>query len=326
MSDAEAPAEVQGGPSWRRNGPGAPAPAPLEPGMPGPPLQPAVVAGDAAELAEELYHPRYSRNSGTPLPYLVASFVLMGAAWWAMRWSTATPTAPDPVRSSEWWTNVTAVLLPGEDIRFASYSPTRMWVALALLIVAAAAVLTWIGRIGHNLRQTQQPFGSVLPLLALPAWWLLPISIGITSDADRSRSDLLVRFLLAFGILFAQFLLLRWPLTNRIWRAGHLPHDLASIVLWLPMLIPWSMYFLSSAFTLFTVGDRGKVADSSWRPTMAMVDWSRNLSRATGIGLLVLLVVVTVMQHDGLAKDRAAADASRERSRAQRLPLLPPGA
>jgi hypothetical protein len=326
MSDAEAPAEAQGGPSWRRNAPATPAPPPLEAGAPGTPLRDAVVRTHDADLDEELYHPRYSRSAGTPLPYLVVSFVLLGAAWWAMRWSSPTPSAPDPVRSSEWWTNITGVLLPGEEIRFGSYSQSRMWIALALLMVAVAAVLTWIGRLGHNLRQTEQPFGAVLPLLALLAWWILPLTIGMTGDADRSRSDLLVRFLLAFGILFAQFLLLRWPLVNRIWRSGHLPYDVASIVLWLPMLIPWSMYFLSSAYSLFDVGDEGSIADSSWRPTPAMVDWARDLSRATAIGLLVLLVVVSVMQHVGMVRDRTADAAARERARAERLPLLPPGA
>jgi len=322
MSDAEPPVEVQGGPSWSRN---ASAAVSSNPDAPAPPVR-ALGERERSDLDEELYHPRYSRNSGTALPYLVASFVLMAAAWWAMRWSTVTAAAPDPVRSSEWWTNITSVLLPGEDFRFASYSYPRMWTALALLMTAAAAIFLWIGRIGSNLRSSQQPFGSVLPLLTFPAWWLLPITIGITTDSDRSREDLLVRFLLAFGMLFAQFLLLRWPLLNRIWRAGQLPHDLGSIALWLPMMIPWSMLFLANAFTLLTVGDDGSVADSSWRPTPAMADWARWTTRATSLALLGLLVVVTITQHVGLARDRATAEASRERSRAERLPLLPPGA
>ncbi|WP_421118892.1 hypothetical protein ACE2AJ_16220 [Aquihabitans daechungensis] len=330
MSDAEPPAEVQGGPSWRRNAPASsPPPPPVSPSS-----DPATVAPPArplgerehTELEEDLYHPRYSRNSGTAIPYLVAAFVLMGAAWWAMRWSSFAVGAPDPVRSSEWWTSITGVLLPAEEIRLASYSYARMWIAVALLILAALAICLWIGRIGSNLRSNQQPFGSVLPLLAFPAWWILPLSIGVTTDSDRSREDLLVRFLLAFGILFAQFLLLRWPLLNRIWRAGHLPYDLASIVLWLPMMIPWMMFFLSNAFTLLAVGDDGDVSDSAWRPTLAMLDWARWTTRATGIATLVLLVVVTMTQHVGLMKDRAAADASRARARSERLPLLPPGA
>lgn len=326
MTDGEAPTEARGGPSWRRHETlGAPAPA-SPPNAPPGVRSPAAVTLDASPDDDELYHPRYSRNSGTALPYLVVAFVLMGAAWWGMRWSTLKPGAPDPVRTSEWWTNITAVLLPGEDIRFASYSQSRMWIALSLLLLAAAAVMAWIGRIGTNLRTNQQPFGSVLPAITFPAWWILPISIGITTDSDRSRQDLLVRFLLAFGALFAQFLLLRWPLLNRIWRAGRLPYDLASIVLWLPMMVAWSMYLCSTIFTLLAIGEDGSYADSAWRPTPAMVDWARYLTRATGVGILVLLVVVTIAQHIGLAKDRVAADASRERSRAERLPLLPPGA
>lgn len=336
MSDGEAPVETRGGPSWRRHelaaAPGAAAPAAApsgaSPGGPlpaAPPRSPAVVTLDASELDEELYHPRYSRNSGTAVPYGIVALVLMGAAWWGLRWSTFTPDAPDPVRTSEWWTNITSVVLPSEDIRFASYSQSRMWISLSLLLLATGAVMVWIGRIGSNLRTTEQPFGSVLPAIALLAWWVLPITIGVTTDSGRSREDLLVRYLLAFGMLFAQFLLLRWPMLNRIWRAGHLPYDLASIVLWLPMMAAWSMWFLSNIFTLLTIGDDGRLADSSWRPTPAMIDWIRHLTRATGVGILILLVVVSITQHIGLRKDRAAASASRERSRAERLPLLPPG-
>lgn len=327
MSDAEVPAEAQGGPSWRRHAPSEPPP-PDGPGPGSTSTQFATPLGvrELSEIDEDLYHPRYSRNSGTAIPYLIAAFVLMAAAGWAMRWSRLVVGAPDPVRSSEWWTNITGVLLPGEDIRLASYSQPRMWTALALLMLAAAAIFVWIGRIGSNLRTNQRPFGATLALLAFPAWWILPLSLGATTGSDRSREDLLVRFLVAFGILFTQFLLVRWPVLNRIWRAGHLPYDQASLALWLPMMIPWMMYLASNVFTLLAVGIHGSVADSAWQPTANMVEWARWTTRVTGVGTLVLLVVVTVTQHVGLVKDRAAAAASRERSRSERLPLLPPGA
>lgn len=325
MSDPEAPPEVRGGPIWRQ-GPDAPPPAP--PGPPGTvPTPPTQFQGatDPTGREDELYRPSFARDSGSPVPHMVASFVLMAAAWWGLRWSTLTLGATDPVRTSEWWTSVNAVLLPSEDVRFASYSETRMWVALALLLAAAAAIIWWIGRIGSNLRPGQQPFGVILPFLAFPAWWLLPLTIGITSDPSRSRSDLLVRYLVAFGILFAQFLLLRWPTLNRIWRAGGLPYDPVSIVLWLPMMIPWSMFLCSTIFSLLAAGSAGDVNDSAWQPTEAMLDWARTLTRASGVGLLVLLVVVTIVQHRGVAGDRAALEASRQASREGRVPLLPPG-
>jgi hypothetical protein len=186
-------------------------------------------------------------------------------------------------------------------------------------------LIWWIGRIGTNLRPGQQPFGTFLPFLAFPAWWLLPLTVGITSEPSRSRADLLVRYLVAFAILFAQFLLVRWPTLNRIWRAGRLPFDPASILLWLPMMIPWMMFLSSTVFSLLAAGERGDLSDSAWQPTDAMLDWARGLTRASSIGLLILLIVVTAVQHRGVAADRAALEASRRASRDNRLPLLPPG-
>jgi hypothetical protein len=300
-------------------------PAPPIGGVAGPPTA-FVGSTDRTVLDEELYHPRYSRGSGSAVPYMAGALVLMLAAWWAMVWSTPTASATDPVRSSEWWTNITAVLLPAEDVRLASYSQTRMWVALVLLVLAATAIVLWIGRIGSNIRQGHRPFGAFVAIVAFPAWWILPLSIGITAGGGRSRGDLVVRFLTAFGILFAQFLLMRWPTLNRIWRAGQLPYDPASILLWLPMMIPWMMFFASSAFSLIVLEKGDLPSDSIWRPTPAMLDWARATTRVTSVGIVILLVVVTVVQHIGLAKDRAALDASRERSRQDRMPLLPPGA
>lgn len=330
MSDAEGPAEVRGGPIWSRqpSAPSTPPPPPPPPSAPGAANPPTHFLGatDPSGRRDELYQPEYSRTSGTPIPYLVGALALMAAAAWAWHWSELVPGATDPVKSSEWWTNITAVLLPGEDVRFASYSDTRMWVTLALLLLAATVVVLWIGRIGSNLRSGQQPFGAFLPIVAFPAWWLLPISIGSTTDATRTRGDLLVRFLVAFALIFAQFLLMRWPTLNRIWRAGRLPYDLASILLWLPMMIPWLMYFGSTAFSLLAVGERGSLSDSAWRPTPAMLDWARSLTRVSAVATLILLVVVSVVQHLGVARDRAALEASRQRSHDERLPLLPPSA
>lgn len=329
MSDQGVPSGPRGGPLQTRGG--APSAGSVAPGT-----SPSAVAGgspaifrganDPSGREDELYHPRYSLNAHSPVPYMVAALVAGAAAWWAMDWSKPTLEATDPVRSSEWWTNITGVLLPAEDIRFASYSASRMWITLGLLVLTAILVAVWIGRIGTNLRTGDQPFGSLLPILTFPAWWLLPISIGLTGGAPRSRGDVLLRFLTASGILIAQCLLLRWPTLNRIWRAGRLPYDLASIVLWLPMMIPWLMLFGSNAYSVITVDEGGSLRDSSWQPTETMADWARAATRVTSVAILVLLVVVTVVQHISLRRDRAAVRASKELSRAARVPLLPPGA
>jgi hypothetical protein len=258
-----------------------------------------------ASSAEDLVKVRYARHAVSPIAWMVASCIAIVAAFWAIGWSELGRGATNPVETSEWWSNVYRVLQPAGDPRLASYSEFRMWTALVIMVVAAISVALWIGRLGRNLRSAHSPFGVVLPLVALPAWWVLPLTLGATDTSARSRGDALLRYLIAFGILFTQYLLVRWPLLNRIWRAGRLRYDVASILLWLPMLIPWSMLLLSYAFTLLVTGDGENPADSAWRPTVAMVDWADNLTKATEVGIVVLLIVVTVSQHLGITKDRA---------------------
>lgn len=314
MTDDQVPAGNGGGPSWLQGGPSRSlSPAAVLSTAPPPPTYFQGAGGATPGSSDDLFSARYSRNGITPIPFMILAFAAMAAAWWALDWSTIAKGATDPVRSSEWWVNITSVLLPGEDLRAGSYSQFRMWVALALLMLAAGVLALWIGRIGTNVRSGHAPFGAFLPLIAFPAWWLLPVTIGSTGTANRSSSDELLRYLVGFGILFAQFLLMRWPTLNRIWRAGRLRYDLASIVLWLPMMIPWMMVFASSAFTFFIAGGDGKVSDSTWRPTPTMLDWARNITRVTSVGILILLVVVSVMQHIGMARDRADDAAGRQR-------------
>lgn len=312
MSDSEIPAGSGGGPRYLQG-----AARPVD-------LQPAVVAAPAATyrdgtLAVEgrredlLFANRYSRTGATPIPHMVVGLFAMAAAAWALSWAEWDRSAPGLPRTSEWWINVTSVLVPAEEVGLGAYSTGRMWVALGVLVGAAVMVVIWMGRVGTNVRAGNSPFGTVLPVIAFPAWWLLPLTINATAGGVRSRSDLLIRYLVAFGILFAQFLLARWPVTNRIWRAGRLPYDMASIVLWLPMLIPWMMLFASNAWTLLIIGDDGELSDSAWRPTETMADWALWTTRASGLATIALLCVVSVRQHQGLAQDRADDEAARGR-------------
>lgn len=318
MSDTQPPPRTGGGPQWlqgpqraTRSSSGAPASDLTSPSAVG--SASTRLGGPEPGSSAELFSARYARTGHSPIPYAIVGVAAVCAAFWAVGWAAYEPGAPDPQRDAEVWYNVVSVLAPGETPSTIVYSAFRMWVALGLLLFAAATLALWIGRIGTNIRSGHGPFGAFLPLVTFPAWWLLPITIGITDAADRSRSEAMLRYLVAFGILFAQFLLLRWPLLNRIWRAGHLPYDMASIVLWLPNMIPWSMLFLSTAFTLFAIGDDGAVVDSTWRPTETMEDWARWTTRASGIAIVALLIVVSTAQHIGMRKDRADDLAARQR-------------
>ena len=305
MADSEAPPPTSGGPKWLQGG-GAPGASPSSVLSGAPTLR----TGTETTRAEELFTARYSRGGITPIPFGIVAIVGMLATWWALGWAEITTDAPDPVFVSEWWVNVFAVLLPSEDVGLGAYSELRLWTAIAIAVATAVAIALWIGRIGGNVRTGLAPFGTLLPILAFPAWWLLPITLGLVEDSSASRSDLLIRLLVGFAILFAQFLLARWPALNRTWRAGQLPYDMASIVLWLPNLIPWSMLYLSSALTVFQRGDDG-LGDTTWEPTPAMEDWANWTTRASALGLLVLLVVVSIRQHVGMRRDRLDDQARR---------------
>jgi hypothetical protein len=254
---------------------------------------------------------RYSHRSITPIPFMLVAIALIVGAWFAVQWARWTEEAPGRFETSEWWTNVLAVLAPAEDLGLGAYSNERMWIALSLAMAAALASAVWIGRIGTNVRPGSGPFGSVLPLLAFPAWWVLPITINLTAEAGRGRYDVLIRYLVALGMLVTQYLIVRWPVTNRIWRAGRLPYDLGSVALWLPNMIPWLLLLCSNLYTVFVVGEGGDRSDSAWLPTTTMEDWARWTTRGSAIGLLVLLVVVSISQHHGISRDRAELEASR---------------
>lgn len=315
MTDAEPPQERTAARDWRR-GPlrtGGATPSTAVVDLPQKPVYVEGVYGATPGSSNELFAARYSRAGISPIPFLVLALGAMVGAAWTLDWAKLVPGAPDPVHTSEWWTNTTAVLLPGEDLRLGAYSEMRMWVALGVLVTAALLIVLWIGRIGGNLHAGQEPFGSFLPILAFPAWWMLPITVGLTGDGTRSHADTLIRYLVAFGILVAQFLLLRWPTLNRIWRAGRLPYDMASILLWLPNFIPWAMLFLSTSYTYLVIGQDGQLSDSSWLPTTAMLDWARWTSRLSGILFIVLLIVVSIVQQVCMSQDRAADAARRLR-------------
>jgi hypothetical protein len=279
-----------------------------------PPTQFQGVPGaNGSRSGDDLFTNRFAHTGVTPIPFMVVALACMAAAGWATTWAEWSRDAPDALRTSEWWTNVTVVLIPSEDHGLGAYTTGRMWVALGLLALATLAIAIWIGRIGTNVKPGNGPFGAMLPLLAFPAWWALPTTINLTASGVPSRSDLLVRWLVALGIFVAQFLLLRWPLLNRIWRAGNLPYDAASIVLWLPMFVPWLMIQLSTLYTLLVIGDDGRFSDSGWVPTDTMYDWAQWTTRLCAVGTLALLVVVTIVQHVGLRQDRLDHEASKLR-------------
>ena len=308
MADSEAPPPpTSGGPKWLQGGgDGRVSPSSVLSSAPTP-----QGIGETTR-AEDLFTARYNRNGTTPIPFAIVALVGIVATWWALGWAEITPEATDPVRVSEWWINVFAVLLPSEDVGVGAYSSSRLVITLVIAVATALACALWIGRIGGNVRTGLSPFGTLLPILAFPAWWMLPITLGLNNDSRPSRADFIIRLLVGFAILFAQFLLARWPALNRIWRAGQLPYDMASIVLWLPNLIPWSMLYLSTAWTVFQLGEDG-TGSSSWEPTQTMEDWANWTTRLSALGILALLLVVSVVQHLGMRQDRLDDQAHRAR-------------
>lgn len=341
-----------GGPSWMRRG-GAPAvPAVPEPEvLPTPDLDGATPSGAAAPgwsgaaalptalpgvvntgtidgEAERDRPPKlsFSRHAITPLPYAGAALASIVALLVALSWATdGTPAAdaPDSLRTlNQVWLVVTNLLLVQEDVQLlVGVQEATVMLVLAGIVVAAMAL--WIGRIGRNLPLGDASFGMGLALLGLPAWWTFSLTAGALDDFDRSRIDAMMRIAVAAGVLVVQFVLLRWALLNKVWRAGRIPGDLGALVLWVPEIVPWSLYLGSSLYTLAAT-DEGEPPSTTWQPTEAMVDWGIALSRISLVAIIVLLLVVSVRQHLGIAADRRTDAAAREAARLRRA--VPEGA
>jgi hypothetical protein len=255
---------------------------------------------------------RYARAAVSPLPFLGVAAAAAVAAWVALH--QVAPTGEEVGRpASAWFYNTSQLVAPWERIDLRVSSSTAEWVATGLLALGAVAVVAWIARVGQNVRSGAMPFGLAMPLLAFPAWWMLPLTLGSRDIGNRSFLDMLSRFSFALVILLAQFVLIRWPGLNRLWRAGRLRYDYLSMALWLPMAVPWFMFLASYTLSLASTGEDGRLADSSWLPTHNMQVWATWTSRACSIGTLVLLVVVSVIQHLGIRRDRAEDAAARAR-------------
>jgi hypothetical protein len=253
---------------------------------------------------------RYARAAISPLPFLAFAAAAAVGAWVALH--QVAPTGDEVGKpASAWFYNVTQLVAPWERIDLRVSSSTAEWVATGLLCLAAVAVVGWIARIGQNVRSGALPFGLAMPLLAFPAWWVLPVTLGSRSVENRTFLDMLSRYSFALIILLAQFVLIRWPGLNRLWRAGRLRYDYLSLALWVPMAIPWFMFLGSYTFSLASTGEDGTFSDSNWLPTHNMEVWATWTSRACSIGTVVLLVAVSVIQHLGIRQDRADDAAAR---------------
>lgn len=248
----------------------------------------------------------YLHQAGSPLPYLAASIVSLASAWVMFSWNQGLEQARSP---GNLWSYSTAVLLPYEALP----GSNDVWsnrLTLAVAVGAALILLLWIGRIGRNVRGPG--FGFSLGLLALPAWFTLPLTIGLENEIDRGYGVFILRTALALMLLIGQYALLRATLLRRVWSASQLPRPGVATLLWLPALVPQAMFLGSGLFTLLAVGEDGS-GRSGWTPTSTMVEVGRWADRASGVAILMLLVVVSVRQHEGIAADRAADAAYRGR-------------
>jgi hypothetical protein len=307
---------------------GAPGPDPLvaPPGASGEPVRPGVLAvgpllGDIT--AARPARTRYSRYAKTPLPYAALALTSVGVLLALVRWGSSgeiRPGEPEVLTdlNSAWW-SVSQLLLP-HDTTPLLVTVERAAIVLAASAVTLALVLLWVGKVGRNVVPGEGAFGSWLALAALPAWWILPLTLGTYgSSSIDTRLDLLLRTGTALIIFAVQFLLLRWPLHNRTWRAGHLPGDLASLALWVVEMVPWGMFLASAMFQLVAAGERLS-RDVAWEPTPAMVDWGTATSLGSLVAIAILLIVVSVRQHQGIALDRQEDAEAREAARALRMP------
>ncbi len=260
--------------------------------------------------------PRYSHFGRSPLPAMAvaagASLGALAAFRWMQDGATTGDDAPAVRVVRTFWT----VLAQGEDVVPGSHGG-RGWVAMAVAVVAAGAVLAWIHQVGQNSRHEAEQFGALFALVALPQWFWWPL---VLPDPAVDRSDTLLRYSFTLLFMLIQVGVARSVFVNRLWKAGRLPWDDLTALLWVPMLAAYGWLLGAWCFTLVEIGDDGR-GTSAWRPTERAEDVALWTGRLSYVGIALLLVVVSVRQHLGLREDRRADAAFHEELAAEQRRL-----
>lgn len=255
----------------------------------------------------------FASTARTPLPEMVGSVIVMGATFGIIRWALTGVSQPSRGLSVTWWDVVTAFTLQDRRLGINGTDGARLWWAGGAMLLSLLVLIAWTRRIGVNNRSSDRYFGAVLPFLALPGWWILPLITPVGRGVDRTES--ITRVAIVVLLLMSQALFTRWIFVHKVWRSGDLPVDPAALFLWVPMLVAGVWYYGSALWTIVARGENGR-GHPGWQPTETM---ERALSwaiRGTGIALLVVLIAVSVVQHLGIRRDRIAHDV--------RLGLRPP--
>jgi hypothetical protein len=245
----------------------------------------------------------YSRHAQTPLPYFLGTAVVAAVTTFVVRWAVQPLDAPHSGGlSTSWWDRVQIFYLQAENLQADLTDHGRLtWAAVALTVLAVSLVV-WIRRIGQNAKADSGYFGAVLAVAGLFGWWTLPFYIG---HERPEYGEIRFRLALAALLVLIQAIFARWAFTHKIWRAGNLPFEPIAYLLWIPQMVATFWFAGATAFTMFAVGKHGD-KHSSWRPTEAMARLWQWSTRGTALAVAILLVAVTVVQHIGIAADKAA--------------------
>ncbi len=241
---------------------------------------------------------RFGRDARTPLPE-VALVALAGVLVYGLaRFMARTPAGQTGGPSSRLQSAIDGLILQGE--RAWTYrAGDRAWAVVLGLVLATIAVAALLRRLGLN-APVQDRFGVALALGALLTWWTLPVTL---IDKVQTVDGALARQCLAFALLLVNILVLRAWLASKLWSAGHLPGSIVSIVTWVPMLVGVGWLLIVDIWGLFELQDQGR-RGVKHRVTPTISDWALRLNRASWVSLVVLVLVVAVVQHLGISRDR----------------------
>ncbi len=274
-------------------------------------VQDAAIAGPPSRF--DPFSSHYSSTARTPLPEMVAAVAVMASTFFIIRWALTDVSNPSVGPSTTWWDLVTASILQDRRLSIVDTDGGRVWWAVGAMILSLLVLVLWSRRIGVNNRASGRYFGAVLPLLALPGWWILPLIVPEGRSPDRNEA--ITRLAITVLVLVSQALFTRWVFVHKVWRSGELPFEPAALLLWVPLAVAGAWFYGAQLWTIVAQGADGR-GHSGWRPTETMqrgVSWA---TRGTGIALLVVLIAVTVVQHAGIRRDRRAND--------ERMGLHPP--
>ncbi|MGN6692640.1 MAG: hypothetical protein ACTHN0_00545 [Aquihabitans sp.] len=172
-------------------------------------------------------------------------------------------------------------------------------IVFVLALAVFVLVLLWLRQIGVNGGQ----FGGGLVFLAMLPWEALPF---VGSSTMTSLGSMQARSVAALLATVVVVLLIRRPLIVGVWRAGHLPAPVLAEILWMLTFLGSVLFAGARAMAYLNPIEHSTAYYTSYsiEPNAGAVLVALFCSVVAGVGWLVTLLVVTIVQHVDISDAR----------------------